>query len=660
MNNAAETTHTYFDDSLLLLALKSSPEPVAIYSEENMIIRFANQGMLKLWGKEALVVGRPLLDAIPELTNQPFLSILQNVWTSGETYAVRAAPVELMQDGVRRLGYYDFEYKAIIDESGKTRCILNTAREVTYEKEYLEKMLERADREEALTMEMSAALEEISATNEDLLSSMRLLSDSREEVKTIIEQAPVGMTMLKGPEHIIEIANPAILHIWGRTANEVVGRPHRLARPELAGQPVYDWLDQVYATGERRTNKEFAVNLYNNGGSRQAIVNSIYQPIFSGNGAVTGVLVILEEITEQVTARRKNEKDQHMLTLALDAGHLATFYYEIATNLFAGNDLLYTWFALEPSKQIQLSNALAMIVEDDRKHVADAITRSLSRESNGDYAMEYSIQTPNDTAPRLVQARGKVFYDNDGNAISLNGTLRDITEQKKDEQRKDDFIGMVSHELKTPLTSLRAYLQLMQRAGIISTKMNVQAALDKSLRQVQSMTGMINGFLNISRLDAGKMMLNRSYFNFKALFTQLQDDVLHTVLSHHVVFLISGDVQIYADREKIEQVMHNLIGNAVKYSPPGSRIDLTYSVDDGRFIMVRVSDEGMGIAQEDHNKIFERYYRVNSTKMGSIAGFGIGLHLCREIIELHQGTISVEHSGGNGTTFKLVLPLQST
>lgn len=657
MTNTPTPLNAYFDDNLLIQALQASPEPTAIYSEENMIIHFANQGMLDLWGKDASVVGLPLLEAIPELADQPFLSILQRVWHTGETFAVRAAPVTLMHYGIKKVGYYDYEYKAIVDERRKTLCILNTAREVTSEKAYLEKILEKENSEAALKEEMSVTLEELYAANEDLVSSMMLLAESREHVRMVIEQAPVGMTMLKGPDHIIEIANPAILQIWGRKEVDVIGRPHRLARPELSGQPVYDWLDQVYTTGVRKTNKEFAVDLYHNGALRQAIVNSIYQPIFSAEGDVTGVLVILEEITEQVMARRKNEKDQDMLALAIDAGQLATFYYEPATNLFAGNQLLHKWFGLEPLAQIDLSKAVAVILEEDRQRVTEAISYSLSSESDGYYAIEYRIKTPDDITPRMVQARGQVFYDSAGTALSLNGTLRDITEQKKDEQRKDDFIGMVSHELKTPLTSLKGYLQLMQRGNVLSIGGNQQNILDKSLRQVQNMTNMINGFLNISRLDAGKMVLHKSYFNFRTLLSELQEDVQQTVESHHIVFELSEDINLHADREKISHVIHNLVGNAVKYSPTGSRIDLNYSVIDSHNITVRVTDRGMGINLEDQSNIFERYYRVNSTKMGSIAGFGIGLYLCREIMELHKGTIVVEHSDANGTTFKLELPV---
>lgn len=657
MTNLKHLSTSQFSADLILKALYDSSEPTAIYSEENMIIRFANKGMLELWGKDASIISMPLLDAIPELVGQSFFSLLQNVWYSGESYSVKDAPAELIKNGVRKIDYYDYTYKALLNQDGKTWCILNTAREVTSEKEYQEMISVKEKREEALNDEMALTLKDLYSTNESLRKSMSLLSESREHVRTIIEQAPVGIAMLRGKDHVIEIANKAILKIWGRSESEVLNRPHRIARPELQGQKVFDWLDQVIITGERKTNNEFTVKLFNNGSLRDAIVNSIYQPIFSANGEVTGVLIILDEITDQVTARRKNEKDQHMLTMAIQAGELATFYYEPATNLFSGNLLLHTWFGLEPLDHIDLSMALAVIVEEDRARVTKAIMSSLSKDSDGHYAIEYRIQLPHESTPRMVQARGKVLYDLNGQVASLNGTLRDITEQKKDEQRKDDFIGMVSHELKTPLTSLSAYLQLMQRDIALSADLSMQTKLERSLRQVQYMNTLINGFLNISRLDSGKMILDKSYFSLSTLFSELEVEVTNVIHSHLFVFKYEESIELLADREKISQVIYNLIGNAVKYSPAGSTIQVSYNKVDSRIIEIKVSDEGMGISEQDQQNIFERYYRVKNNKMGSIAGFGIGLYLCKEILELHNGSISVESNGEKGSSFKIILPI---
>ncbi|MCX8525588.1 ATP-binding protein [Chryseobacterium formosus] len=642
---------------LILQALSSSPAPTSIYSGEDMIIRFANEGMLALWGKDSSVIGKPLMEAIPELEGQPFLELLQEVWRSGKTYSISEAPAKLIINGEEVLDYFDYEYKAIKDHHDKTWCILNTALNVTARREFVQQIREKEEREHALNEEMAATLEELTSTNEELNISMKELAHSREYIRTIIEQAPVGIAMLKGPEHIIEIANPAILNIWGRTESEVIGRPHEKARPELQDQPVNNWLKEVYNTGKPKINTEFTVRLLHKDGLREAIVNSIYQPILSEDGSISGVLVILEEITQRVLQQRKNENDQQMLALAIDAGELATFYYQPATNLFSGNSLLKNWFGLSSEENLDLSLALAVILDEDRNRVIDAIIHSLSENSDGHYFIEYRIQNNTDKKVRLLQANGRVFYNQQGHPLSLNGTLRDITEQKKEEQRKDDFMGMVSHELKTPLTSLKAYLQLLQRNEINAENSRQQNMLEKSVKQVDYMNNMINGFLNVSRLDSGQLHMDKVNFDFNTLFSEIEQELLSTNHTRTFIFKSPGSISIFADRDKISQVLHNLIGNAVKYSAVNTSIIVEYLNIDDHSIRVNVHDDGIGISVEDQHRIFERYYRVKDSNSRTISGFGIGLYLCKEIIELHNGTIQVESSQNKGTTFSFLLPI---
>ena len=279
---------------------------------------------------------------------------------------------------------------------------------------------------------------------------------------------------------------------------------------------------------------------------REAIVNSIYQPIFSESGDIEGVLIILEEITQQVLERRKNEDDQQMLALAIDAGELATFYYQPETNLFSGNNLLKTWFGLSSEQNLDLSLALEIILPEDRDRVITAITKTLDKDSNGHYFIEYTIQNKVDKKLRLIQANGRAFHDNEGNPISLNGTLRDITEQKKEEERKDDFMGMVSHELKTPLTSIKGYIQILQRMEVNRENAMQQSILEKSLKQTDYMNNMINGFLNVSRLDSGQLHIEKTSFDLQLLFSDIEDEILTTNHTHKFIFKSSDPTVIYA------------------------------------------------------------------------------------------------------------------
>ena len=137
----------------------------------------------------------------------------------------------------------------------------------------------------------------------------------------------------------------------------------------------------------------------------------------------------------------------------------------------------------------------------------------------------------------------------------------------------------------------------------------------------------------------------------------MKHEVLSTNHTRHFLFKTSGNLTIYADREKVSQVLHNLIGNAIKYSPINTSITVEYLTTDNNSLKINVQDLGIGICREDQERIFDRYYRVKEINGRSTSGFGIGLYLCKEIIELHNGTIEVQSSRNESTVFSFVLPI---
>lgn len=238
----------------------------------------------------------------------------------------------------------------------------------------------------------------------------------------------------------------------------------------------------------------------------------------------------------------------------------------------------------------------------------------------------------------------------------FTGVLHEITEKKQDEIRKNDFIGMVSHELKTPLTSMKGYIQVLLVKLAKQEDNFIMGALEKANTQITKMTSMINGFLNISRLESGKIHIEPQTFDLAVLVKESEDKSLATIASHTVIFEPAETTFISADWDKIGQVIHNLISNAVKYSPLGSIINVKcFTADDTAIISVK--DQGMGIKPDDISRIFDRYYRVEGGHMYSISGFGIGLYLCSEIIHRHHGEIWAESEFGKGSTFSFSLPL---
>ncbi|WP_207535103.1 ATP-binding protein [Desertivirga arenae] len=232
----------------------------------------------------------------------------------------------------------------------------------------------------------------------------------------------------------------------------------------------------------------------------------------------------------------------------------------------------------------------------------------------------------------------------------------DITERKQQEQLKNDFISMVSHELKTPLTTLKAHLQLTERKATQLKDQQIEASVRKSLLQVERMKKLIQGFLDVSRLEEGKIYLNLTEFDLSQLITESLEDFYLLDNTHQLIFKPMGEFQIRGDRDKLGQVINNLLSNAVKYSPKDSKVTITSELN-GPAVKVIVRDEGIGIKPQNLDKIFNRFYRVEDKQVEHVSGFGIGLYLCAEIVKYHKGEIGVDSLEGKGSTFWFKLPL---
>ncbi|MDO7744012.1 MAG: PAS domain-containing sensor histidine kinase, partial [Pedobacter sp.] len=271
-------------------------------------------------------------------------------------------------------------------------------------------------------------------------------------------------------------------------------------------------------------------------------------------------------------------------------------------------------------------------------------------EKGVDFNMEYSVITHGDGKKRWVKSTGKLYRSASDQTGHFSGTLLDITEQKENEQRKNDFIGIVSHELKTPLTSMSGYLQMLTRiAEKDGNKVQVNT-LDKARNQVTKMTKLINSFLDVTRLEAGNIHIEYKEFDIADLVREAEEEAIATISTHPVIFAPVVSTIVNADRDKIGQVIANLINNAVKYSPLGTPINVACLTVDG-MARISVKDEGMGIAADDQKRLFDRFYRVENKQMDKISGFGIGLYLCAEIIRLHNGKIWVESGTSKGSIF---------
>lgn len=269
---------------------------------------------------------------------------------------------------------------------------------------------------------------------------------------------------------------------------------------------------------------------------------------------------------------------------------------------------------------------------------------------------EVEIDLPH-LGQRTIVLNARRTYRQVNNTEAILLAFEDITDRKKLEKQKDDFIGIVSHELKTPLTSIKLFSQILEKHLEENKDRRGSFLLSKMTEQIEKLTQLMASFVNVYKIQTGKLALNKKNFEIDKLISSVVSDFQYTTQSHTIEHDGQSKVTVFADKERIEQVLVNLISNAIKYSPTASKVIVTSSKNDKQ-IIISVQDFGLGIPKEEQGKIFDRFFRIKAKEGSRPSGLGLGLYISSEIITQHKGKIWVESNEGKGSTFRFSLPIK--
>ncbi len=236
--------------------------------------------------------------------------------------------------------------------------------------------------------------------------------------------------------------------------------------------------------------------------------------------------------------------------------------------------------------------------------------------------------------------------------------IHDVTEQRKSEQTRREFVANVSHELRTPLTNVKSYAETIVSAGDELPPELAQQFLGVIINEADRMTRIVQDLLTLSKFDYGKMEMNISRFSFRRALEDVFEAVAIDAKNHrHTLTLDAPEAlpAVNGDRERIEQVLMNIVSNAIKYTPDGGKIAVSAGAAEGR-VWAKVADNGIGIPEKDLPRLFERFYRVDKARSRESGGTGLGLSIAREILSQHKGEIRIESVSGQGTTVTVTLP----
>lgn len=270
---------------------------------------------------------------------------------------------------------------------------------------------------------------------------------------------------------------------------------------------------------------------------------------------------------------------------------------------------------------------------------------------------EYIIELENNRR-KYLQVSASAVRTRQGKMLAAAQIITDITHQKELEKQKDDFLSMASHELKTPITSMKMFIDL-QRKQLKSVKAEKAKYFNERIKdQADKLKELTNDLLDVSRIQTGKLRFSREEFDLTQIVTDTVEGLSGTTKKHE--FILKGKQKniVTGDRYRIYQVVVNLITNAIKYSPNGKKINITIKKIKNN-VIVSVKDFGIGIKKDQQVKIFDRLYQVTDPNEKTFPGLGLGLYISKEIIERHRGKIWVESEIGKGAVFLFSLPLKN-
>jgi PAS domain S-box-containing protein len=661
----------FTDGEDIYYTVLNAPIGICILNAETLIAEIVNDKFLEVAGKPYEAIhGQHYWDAFAEVRAY-YETALTGVVRSGEPFYADEVEMMLIRNGIEEVIFVTFVYTPVKDKSGKVSKVAVWVQENT----------------------------QVVKVRQELRQAREQADQQKRVYETIVSGTPDLMYVFD-LNYRFTYANQALLSMWGKTWEDAVGKgllengyepwhaemhereidevkaTKQSVRGEVSfphatlGKRVYDYIlipvldgaGEVEAvagtTRDITERKQFEELLALKSDELQEIneeMATVNEELSASNEELTATNEELAIVNhELLEARQKIEEGEVALRLAIDAANFGTWFIHSVTREFITDDRLKELFGYYPDEDLSIEGALAQITDEYRGYVADKLEKAIY--NNGDYDVTYPVIGLHDNRLRWLRAIGNLKADPSGAFSAFTGVVMDITDQKMDEMRKNDFIAMVSHELKTPLTSMKGYIQVLlikqkQRADNPDARM-----LEKADGQVAKMTNMINGFLNVSRLESGKIYMDLQVFDIALLMKEMEQESLATIFSHPVLFKPTESIFVNADRDKIGQVIHNLISNAVKYSEPGSTIHVTCAMTNDT-VNLSVKDQGIGISPDHLSKIFDRFYRVEGSKMSTISGFGIGLYLCREIIHRHHGEISAESDIGDGATFTFSLPI---
>ncbi|PVH25108.1 PAS domain-containing sensor histidine kinase [Sphingobacterium corticibacter] len=471
------------------------------------------------------------------------------------------------------------------------------------------------------------------------------------------------------PDNPIVYCNKSFERISGYDRKEIIGHNCRFLQRDDREQEMRKKLRDAVKEG-----KHANVEIRNYTKAGELFWNELYiSPIVDDAGKVSHFIGVQNDVTD----RKKAEQELHLQRELMEQK-----INERTASLRLSEEYLKSIVETVRESLLVLDSDLKVLTANEefmrtfKVNRSETINKKLYDLGNGQWnidalreLLEKILPTNNPVLDFEVEHNfphiGQKLMLLNAHRIELEGTykdrillaIEDITDRRAIELRKDDFLAVASHELKTPLTTVKGYLQYATRLLPKDSDAKIIDIMDKANVQLDRLNRLIAELLDVSKIQSGNLEVHREAFDFNNMVEEAVESMSRTTDSHEIIFSGGIEGSYVGDEAQLSQVVKNLLANAVKYSPKARKIEVSLSVI-SKYIKFSVQDFGMGISLNDQKKIFERFYRARHIQQ-HFPGMGIGLYICEQIIEKHGGTLWVDSEVDKGSTFSFTLPINT-
>jgi len=459
----------------------------------------------------------------------------------------------------------------------------------------------------------------------------------------VLDQLPIPVYKCNREGYVTSY-NQAALKLWGREPEPGISKYSGAWKMfTIGGQPLLpDQCPTARALTEKATINGEQVIIQRPDGSRRR-VQTYPVPTFDERGELTGAINTLVDITEAV----QSEEKQAMLAAIVDTSDDAIVSKTLQGIITSWNHSAEKMFGY--TEQEAVGKHITLIIPPERLTEEEYIIGQIISGNRVDHFE--TIRMAKDGSRIPISITVSPVVNKSGVIIGASKIARDITERKKADEQRTEFISLASHELKTPLTSIAGYMQILDN---FTADEKSKKFVGKTRQQVNKLTQLVSDLLDVTKIDAGRLHISKEIFDINKVLLDAVELIGHLQHSHQVSINITQPAFVYGNPQRLEQVFINLLTNALKYSPDAREIIVSQEIGNN-CVVVSVRDFGIGIPASGIKEIFKRFYKIDELTR-NLSGLGIGLYISNQIVEKHHGKLWAESKLGKGSTFYVELP----